>query len=127
MLPDNLLTVVQVFLMEEEEFEEFSQSPFMLGSEFEVDDEEFLVDVYRVLLEIIQAKLKEYFMTFKEGAAFLEQTVKKHTKLAVGLAQSEKRILLDLQHQLVQEVMQLEGNSPPKKRKKSSKQGSKKR
>jgi hypothetical protein len=41
------LTAVQVFLMSEEEFNDYKEEPVLLGDDFETDDE-YVTEVYQV-------------------------------------------------------------------------------
>jgi hypothetical protein len=109
MLPDNLLTAIQVLLMRPDEFQEFSSAPRQLGQGFiDEDDEDYMLEIYQILLQIIVAKLKEYPTSLKETAGMVKEKEDRksdNVRNALVLRFSEQKLLNDLKMQLVEELV----------------------
>eukprot|EP00667_Euglena_gracilis_P013132 EG_transcript_13530 len=60
LLPNVLLTVLQVYAMEEDEFEVFRMNPALLGADFDAEDPSFISAVYALTIHVLGCKLRSY-------------------------------------------------------------------
>jgi len=103
MIPEELLTVAQVMHMDVEMFECYEEEPAVLGSEFDVEDDEYVTAVERTLLCIVDRKLRCYASTYKEDRETVK-TAQGRLKAALEIRLPEQRLLLDLKAQLIEDA-----------------------
>eukprot|EP01103_Thecamoeba_quadrilineata_P017726 TRINITY_DN6421_c0_g1_i1.p1 TRINITY_DN6421_c0_g1~~TRINITY_DN6421_c0_g1_i1.p1 ORF type:complete len:466 (+),score=121.97 TRINITY_DN6421_c0_g1_i1:32-1429(+) len=107
LIPGELLTIMQVMMMEDEEFEMFVESPVELD-DLEEDDAEYVLSVYALIVAVAQAKLKEYKTNLKEDMKSLAQgKLEKMMRDAVVIACNEKQMLYSIIAQMKEEASRL--------------------
>lgn len=112
--------------MDSDEFEEYKTDAIMLGSDYEADVYTML-DSYQLIVEIISDRLKLYPTSIRDDMSALAKTSNPRIKACIGIQVAEKRLLLELRAQLLEEINQLEEEAenkeeekPPKKKKENS-------
>jgi len=103
MVPEQLLTVLQVMHMDEEMFRHFEEEPTILGTELDVEDDEFVEAVERSLLGVVERKLGQYKGTLAEDVE-LVKTAQGRLCTAIKLRMVEKTMLMDLKAQLLEDA-----------------------
>eukprot|EP00668_Euglena_longa_P011769 GGOE01014186.1.p1 GENE.GGOE01014186.1~~GGOE01014186.1.p1 ORF type:complete len:504 (-),score=178.61 GGOE01014186.1:124-1584(-) len=113
MLPNVFLTVLQVYAMEEDEFAAFQVNPALLGADFDADDPTFVAAVYALTIHVVGCKLRSYAgaeLSLKQEQAAItaaEQAGDGPQRCILTIRHEERRMLMELQAQVVQELREL--------------------
>jgi hypothetical protein len=114
LLPSQLLTVAQVFAMPADDWTTFAQGAgLQLSREAIIDSDDYVEDVYHLLLDIINAQILSYFdpsiLPFEEQELIRRAESCGDMILAAILEVrlQERRMLLELKSQIVGELKDL--------------------
>ena len=114
LMPNVLLTVLQVFVMDKKAFTEFAKSPALLGSDFDPDDTGFIAGVYSLMGTVVVEKLKAYaapegtLRQEMELIAEAERVGDYVRKCILYIRMQERRMLLELKNSLLEELKSME-------------------
>jgi len=99
--------------MDDAEFQEYKESgEKLLGNELEIDDPEYVAEIYQVILMVVEAKLNSFPTTLKQDIALSKnKEMSINTKASLQIRMSEKALLHDLRKQLIEEITEIEPES----------------
>jgi hypothetical protein len=103
-----MLSTIQVYIMGPEEFAKIQEKDISLGNELDLD-EEFIADVYSIILAVISKKLSDYPTNLKDDLIYIRSNPPASTLVDITkISIFEKQILLDLKSQLAREIMEIQ-------------------
>ena len=119
-IPDELLAMLFILLLDEESFTKLSSSQTYLPSRSKLETE----TLGQVLVVLLQQREKEYATTLEEDEALLKAPVLPHrTRMAIEVRLGEKKVL----REAIQEANSFSGSNKHMRRGQSSEEGKGKR